>query len=261
MTALSTPTFEPHPFPNQPYPTQVYYDWANQHQLTRFFLPDGSLEDAILTNSITYMVARFPDGTHKCLGTVPVGLPYPNWPTHEGTCTCKGVITNNPQLSPDKTTQIFTKDSMPPRHFWFWYSTANEAIMFAEVPQACNVELILTDYFDFMPNPPAFDPSLFVVPPDCLSQPAAMLPTQGKKVTSTKSPRKASQKKKVAAKKRAIHKPVKKSTTRKPARKVKSKSTRKSVARKVTKKIVTRKPMRKVSSSKSTRKAKSTRRK
>jgi hypothetical protein len=57
---------------------------------------------------------------------------------------------------------------MPPRYFWIWYTTDNEAVLFAEVPQACNVKLILTDYFDYMPNPQQpFDPSLFVVPPDC----------------------------------------------------------------------------------------------
>jgi len=168
MTALTTPTFEPHPFANQPYPTQVYYDWTNHRQLTRFFLPDQSLEDVILTSSTSYLIARFPDSTHKCLGTVPVGLPYPNWTVRDGG-VCKGVITNNPQLSPNKTTQIFTLNSMPPRVFWIWYTTANQAIMFAEVPQACNVELILTDYFDYDPAPPPFDPSLFVVPPDCLS--------------------------------------------------------------------------------------------
>lgn len=182
MTALTTPTFEPHPFPNQPYPTQVYYDWNNQDQLTRFFLPDQSLEDVILTSSTSYLIARFPNGTHKCLGTVPVGLPYTNWPERDGG-VCKGVITNNPQLSPDKTTQIFTLNSMPPRVFWIWYTTANQAIMFAEVPQSCNVELILTDYFNYNPAPPPFDPSLFVVPPDCLSS--------GKKPTPRKTTKQA----------------------------------------------------------------------
>lgn len=169
MTALTTPTFEPHPFPNQPYPTQIYYDWDIQRQLTRFFQPDQSLEDVILTGSESYMVARFPDGTHKCLGTVPVGLPYTDWTKRDGG-VCKGVITNNPQLSPNKTTQIFTLNSMPPRVFWIWYTTTNQAIMFAEVPQACNVELILTDYFDYNPAPPPFDPTLFSIPTDCMSQ-------------------------------------------------------------------------------------------
>ncbi len=177
MTALTTPTFEPHSFANQPYPTQVFYDWPNQRQLTRFFLPDNSLEDVILTATTSYLIARFSDGTYKCLGIVPVGLPYTNWPTRAGG-TCKGVITNNPQLSPDKTTQIFALNSEPPRFFWIWYTTANQAIMFAEVPQACNVELVLTDYFDYMPGPPSFDPSLFVVPPDCLGDPQSSVASQ-----------------------------------------------------------------------------------
>lgn len=203
MTALTTPTFEPHPFPNQPYPTQVYYDWSNQRQLTRFYLPDQSLEDAILTSSKSYLINRFSNGTHKCLGTVPVGLPYPNWTERDGG-VCKGVIKNNPQLSPNKTTQIFTLNSMPPRVFWIWYTTTNQAIMFAEVPQACNVELILTDYFDYNPAPPPFDPSLFVIPADCLSS--------GKKSASGKGIKKSATVKLAA--KATMRKPVKKSIAR-----------------------------------------------
>lgn len=240
LTALTTPTFEPHPFSNQPYPTQVYYDWTNQHQLTRFYLPDTSLEDAILTSSTTYLIARYTNGTHKCLGTVPVGLPYMNWPTHEGTSRCKGVITNNPQLSPNKTTQIFIKNSQPPRYFWFWYTTTNQAVMFAEIPQACNVELILTDYFDVMPNPPPFDPSLFVVPPDCLSQPLET----AKKSTAQKRTRRAVASK--SAKRTTSRKPMKKIAVSKAAKKaVASKASKKTSARKATKKTVARKPPKK----------------
>jgi hypothetical protein len=255
MTALTTPTFEPHPFSNQPYPTQVYYDWTNLHQLTRFYLPDTSLEDAILTSSTTYLIARFTNGTHKCLGTVPVGLPYMNWPTHEGTSRCKGVITNNPQLSPNKTTQIFIKNSQPPRYFWFWYTTTNQAIMFAEIPQACNVELVLTDYFDFMPNPSPFDPSLFVVPPDCLAQPVeaatkpvakkttkkAVASRSAKKATSQRSTRKTAVSK--VAKKAVASKSLKKPSPRKTANKsVASKASKKSTSRTTTKKAVVRRP-------------------
>jgi len=253
MTALTTPTFEPHPFPNQPYPTQIYYDWTNQRQLTRFFLPDQSLEDAILTSSKSYLINRFPNGTHKCLGTVPVGLPYPNWTEKDGG-VCKGVITNNPQLSPNKTTQIFTLNSMPPRVFWIWYTITNQAIMFAEVPQACNVELILTDYFDYNPAPPPFDPSLFIVPPDCLSsekkagslkvtrnataiQPAiARIPTTTTKKRGAKSVHKKSSagkkaRKKVTGKrvrKAALASSGKKAVIRKPIKKTVSRASRKS---------------------------------
>ncbi|MFN2295160.1 MAG: hypothetical protein ACK2U0_12225 [Candidatus Promineifilaceae bacterium] len=167
MTALTTPTFEPHDFPNQPYPTQIYYDWPKKRQLTRFFMPDDSIEDAILTGSKSYLVIRQSDGSHKCSPPLPVGLPYPDWTTRDGG-RCKGVITNNPQLSPNKTTGIYVLNSQPPRVFWIWYTTNNEAIMFAEVPQSCNVELILTDYFEYMADPPAFDPTLFDIPQDCL---------------------------------------------------------------------------------------------
>lgn len=268
MTALTTPTFEPHPFPNQPYPTQIYYDWTNQHQLTRFFLPDKSLEDVILTSSTSYLIGRYPDGTHKCLGTVPVGLPYMNWPTHEGTSSCKGVITNNPQLSPNRTTQIFIKNSQPPRYFWFWYTTANEAIMFAEIPQACNVELILTDYFDSMPNPPPFDSSLFVVPPDCLALPTEAAKPSAAKKAKTKAIASQSRKKTAArkavkktavskaSKKPSARKVVKKVTPRRAAKKaIASKSPKRPSGRKAVKKTVARKPAKKAAVSRASTKS------
>jgi hypothetical protein len=75
MTAFSTPTYETPPTTNQPYPTQVYYDWTIQRQLTRFFLPTGPLMDAILTDTQTYVVLRLPNGKYQCLPNlnVPVG--------------------------------------------------------------------------------------------------------------------------------------------------------------------------------------------
>lgn len=162
LTSLSTPT--PGPVPN---PTQVYYDWPSQRMLTRLYGSDNSLEDAILTDSTTYLIKRFANGTHQCLKKLPVGLPRPNWPTHDGG-QCKAVIENNPDLSPNRTTQVIVLPSTPGRVFWIWYTTENEAVMFVEVPQLCDVQLVLTDYFDYQANPQPFDKSLFEIPPDCL---------------------------------------------------------------------------------------------
>lgn len=250
MTALTTPTFEPHPFPNQPYPTQIFYDWKIQRQLTRFFLPDSTMQDIILTNSASYIVLRSPNGKHTCMGKLPVGLPYPNWPERDGG-VCKGIITNNPQLSPNKTTQIFTLQSMPPRNFWIWYTTVNEAIMFAEVPQACNVELVLTDYFDFNSTPPPFAPSLFVVPPDCL----AVSPQHAAKPETSKLAKKATLK---STKKTLTRKPAKKSTTKKLPKK--KRTAKKVSARKPVNKVKTKKPMKKKATVKKTEAHKSVKR-
>ena len=239
MTALSTPTFEQPPTPNQPYPTEVYYDWTIQRQLTRFHIPSpsGALMDLILTDSQTYVVLRLPDGSHQCLKNlyVSVGLVRPDWPTHDG-AVCKGSITNNPQLSPNKTTQIFTLPSMQSRVFWIWYTTDNVAIMFAEVPQACNVKLVLTDYFAYIPSPPAFDPSLFQIPADCLVLPAASV-TNLKPGLAKRSKRK----------KKAAPKVVKKKTT-------KGKSTKKKATAMAARKTVTRRTTKKTSKTKQGRK-------
>jgi hypothetical protein len=198
------------------------------------------------------------------LGTVPVGLPYPNWTEIDGG-VCKGVITNNPQLSPNKTTQIFTLNSMPPRVFWIWYTTANQAIMFAEVPQACNVELILTDYFDYDPAPPPFDPALFVIPPDCLSAPtkskAVKKSTKAKalgKKTAGKKGRATGSMKKI--KKTALGKMMKKAATTRQVKIAKSKPSKPAKKSSAGKKSVVRKPVKKAAS-KATRKSRNSKKK
>ena len=148
-------------------PTQVFYDWPRQRMLTRFFLPDNQgVDDAILTGSETFLVQRLPDGHHKCLKKLPVGLPKPNWMTVDGG-VCKGVLVNNPQLSPNRTTKLIVLPSTPGRFFWVWYTSLDQPILFMEVPQLCDVMLILTDYSYFWPNPEIpFDPSLFDIPKD-----------------------------------------------------------------------------------------------
>lgn len=164
LTSISTQTIH-----LPPLPTQVYYDWEKEHMLTRFFLPDNAgTDDAILTPGQTVMVQRTPDGHHKCLKKLPVGLPYPDWVQRDGG-VCKGILVNNPQLSPNRVTHIFGMHSVPPRVFWIWYTPTNQPILFVEVPQLCDVMLILTDYDYYWPNPGvSFDPSLFEIPQDCL---------------------------------------------------------------------------------------------
>ncbi len=162
MTALTTLTDKP-----ASYPTAVRYDWSIQRMLTEFSAGPDTLLDTYLTGDRTYLVEwNTATGTHKCLKQLPVGLLKPNWPTVDGGLV-KGLINNNPDLSPGKTTQITVLPSQPPRYFWIWYTTQNEAVTFIEVPQLADVMLILTDYFDYNGNPPPFDPGVFKIPDDC----------------------------------------------------------------------------------------------
>lgn len=163
MTAITIPTAG-----TDPLPTEIYYDWNLKRQLTRLYQLDCSVEDLILTDSETYGVDRYPDGTHRCEPPSPPGLPYPNWPTRDQG-KCRGVIANNPDLSPGKTTQLIVLPSNFNRVFWIWYTTDNMAVMFMEVPQLCDVSLVLIDYYDVQLNAP-IDPNVLTIPPDCISK-------------------------------------------------------------------------------------------
>ena len=168
LTSFSIATFEVESGePNVPYPTRVYFDSTSQNMLTRMLTPNGAFEDCILDSSSTHVVMRLPNGAHKCGPSLPVGLPYTNWAARDGG-QVMAAIANNPNLSPGVTTLLIAMPSDQGRVFWAWYTTTGTPVMFLEVPQLCNVQLVLTDYYAFVPNPPPFDPSLFVVPSDCL---------------------------------------------------------------------------------------------
>lgn len=169
LTSFSSPTGQmPGAPPPRPIPTQVFYDWPKRRMLTRLWVGPDTYEDAILDPNSTHVVLRKPDGTHTCVTKLPVGLVKPRWASQDTGAHCRAVITNNPQLSPNATINICVLPSRPGQVFWTWYTADNRPVMFIEVPQACDVMLLLTDYADRDPSPPPFDPSLFVVPPDCL---------------------------------------------------------------------------------------------
>jgi len=161
LTSFSTPTAGPAPLP-----TQVFYDWPRRRMLTRLWTPDGGYEDAVLDSSSTHVVARHPDGSHTCVSVLPVGLVKPHW-AGDDRGACRAVIKDHPVLSPGRTTYVCVLPSRPGQVFWTWYTGDDEPVMFIEVPQACDVMLLLTDYADYDPAPGPFDDALFDVPADC----------------------------------------------------------------------------------------------
>lgn len=172
LTAFSTPTAKSGMFPARTLPTRVYYEWPERRQLTRCYLSDTTIddvpcEDLILNASTTYLVIRQPDGSHVCKGTMPVGLPKPNW-AEDDKGTPRAIIEDNPQLSPGRTTRLSVLRSDHGRVFWVWYTADDRGVLFMEVPQLGDVGLVLTDYYAFEPGTGPFDPSLFVVPADCM---------------------------------------------------------------------------------------------
>jgi hypothetical protein len=169
LTSFTMPTYDT--FPNQPYPTQVWYDWTSQNMLTRMFLPNGMHMDVFLDASNTNIFIRNSNGNCVKRGpTLPVGLPYRNWPVTGGQpAQILAVLDHNPVLGPNDVIVCFTKPSDSGRVFWAWYTEAGAPVLFMEVPQCCNVQLSLTDYYDWLASPPAFPPGLFTPPTDCPS--------------------------------------------------------------------------------------------
>jgi hypothetical protein len=159
-------------------PTIVCYDWPISRMLTRLYgNPNGGYDDLILTDSTTYDVSYASDGSHRCNGTEPVGLPRPNWPESDNG-EVKAVIDGGTSLSPYGTTQLIALPSDQGRTFWIWYTTPeNRAVLFTEVPQLCDVGLVLIDYWGYEPNE-TFDPSLFDIPGDCLGAAPPAPPAQ-----------------------------------------------------------------------------------
>jgi len=132
------------------------------------YLPNGMLMDVILDASSTQIVMRNSDGSFaKCGPKLPVGLPYQDWAGRDPTATILAVLDHNPTFGPNDVIVCFTKPSDSGRVFWAWYTETGAPVLFMEVPQCCNVQLSLTDYYDWLTSPPAFPPSLFAVPSQC----------------------------------------------------------------------------------------------
>jgi hypothetical protein len=147
-------------------PTTIHYDWPISRMLTRLSGADGTYDDLVLTDTKTYDVSYAADGSHTCNGTEPVGLPRPDWPTTDGG-QVMAVIDGGTGLSPYGTTQLIALPSDQGRTFWIWYTTPDDrAVLFTEVPQLCDVGLVLIDYTEYEPNA-KIDPSIFAVPADC----------------------------------------------------------------------------------------------
>jgi hypothetical protein len=180
MTAITTPTFPYQetptgPWYTDPYPTEIFYDTTDKQapkQLSRFYQPDGTIQDTLLLEPTSYGVDRDADGNVTSCGLLDpnpndpnIGAPVWDWPANDG-ATCLAQITNNPQLSPGKTTLIIGCPSDQGRVFYIWYTSDAEAVMFTEVPQCCDVSLTLIDYDTYMADP-ELPPGIFDIPPQC----------------------------------------------------------------------------------------------
>lgn len=149
------------------YPTSISYDWNVRKQLTSMLQPDGSVVNAFLMDTITYLVQQYKD-SFQCGGNLPhLGPPTPRW-AYLDKCKSKLLITDGP-LSPGEKTTVFTCPIEEGRVFWIWYTDKGKPIVFFETapPVSEGTSLSLADYYDWQPNV-SIDPNIFKkLPPAC----------------------------------------------------------------------------------------------
>jgi len=158
-------------FSNDPFPTEILYQWQTRSQRTRLVYPSSSPQefgDALLIGGNGYGIDRMRYGNVSCAPGVMPGTPQPNWPVL-GNCTCRGVLDDNPALSPDRVTQVLSCDMEPPSVFWTWYTDAMKPVVFYQTESAPDVGtgLALADYYDWQPGA-AIPSGTFALPSQCI---------------------------------------------------------------------------------------------
>lgn len=165
---VATAVITPISFNDQPYSGLIYYDWpdaASQFAILWQGVSPAFKGVVALKKGVGYQPRRLPDGAFQCHAIYP-GMVRPDWASAAG-CQCKGVLDNNPALSPNAVTQIFSCPIkwQPRRIMWNWYTTDGRPVVFAEA-SARGVGAMLADYHRWLPGQkvPASD---FNLPPVC----------------------------------------------------------------------------------------------
>lgn len=168
MTCIMTPVNRPTPMS-----TEVLYSWPTVELRTRMFQADQqSTIDAVENKIGTFQIKRFAKGSCSMHGDPYTGLgpPKPAWAS-AGSGRIVATITNNPDLSPNSITRIFSEQMDETRQFWIWYSNYNPKIsdtpvVFMETapPMSEGTSLALADY-KVMELTPLVDQISFTVSP------------------------------------------------------------------------------------------------
>src|SRR5215813_4756292 len=119
LTGLMTP-FDAN---ENPYPTEVLYDWTLRGQRSRIYFPPASpvlAQDALLLGSRGYNVTWRRDDGPVCTPVLP-GTIRPDWPSR-GSCSCEAEISGGTPLTPRGTTRIIACTLASPRAAWAWYT-------------------------------------------------------------------------------------------------------------------------------------------
>ena len=140
----------------QPYPTEVLYDWTVQgHRARTFGGPEPGIiaQDALLLGPRGYTVTHHGDDRLTCKSILP-GTIRPDWPEH-APCACAATINGTTALSPYGTTRILVCPLASPRVAWAWYALSGRptAFMVTSLPGDQGKRLFaVLDYRSWIPG-------------------------------------------------------------------------------------------------------------
>lgn len=170
FTGLMTP----YDFPENPYPTEVLYDWSVPGQRTRVVMQPQTgvaVQDSLLLGPLGFTVTYPRRGTLMCNQVLP-GTVRPDWASR-GDCDCAATIEGTTPLSPNGTTRIFVCPLGAPRVTWAWYALDGRPSMFMVTSMRGDQGLglfAILDYRDWMPGRD-FPASVFRKPAQCRAGP------------------------------------------------------------------------------------------
>jgi hypothetical protein len=139
-----------------PWGTEVFYDWTKRAQRTRIF-PSASArfvaQDSLLLGRQGYTVTYRRQSAPICEPVLPGPL-RPDW-LSRGPCSCEAMLTEPSPLTPNGTARIFTCPLAPPRAAWAWYALDGRPTSFAvtSLPGDQGFGLFAAlDYRDWLPG-------------------------------------------------------------------------------------------------------------
>ncbi len=157
----------------EPLPAQVIYDWERKSQRT-IMCELSQAYNANMTPDKTYIYyENLANHSIQCDSAVlSFGPPRPNWMTQDD-CICKGIIKNNPSLSPYPDTFIAVCPVSEGRVFWTWFAHKDKhflPLLFfeTETPPEEGTGLALADYHTIYQGTVMIDLEDFEVPAKCL---------------------------------------------------------------------------------------------
>ncbi len=162
MTALMTPA----EFGLGPFPTEIFYDWERSNaMLTRLHDPDDPAItiDVLFKGPLGYDIKPNHRSGPTCQPNYP-GVVTPDWLSGKS-CACRGVIANNPQLSPGDTIDIRSCAADPSHAFWAWYRKSGPPVAFLSTLQTPG-GIDLADYYGWSPGAES-TAATFEVPAAC----------------------------------------------------------------------------------------------